>query len=164
MIGRHEPKRIEVHYEGLLPDLFREGRGVVTLRGLEFAPATSLSRDLVFGPIGDGKPRFIAREVLAKHDENYMPPEAAKATQGGTFRPGPEQTPVKRFVIPVALFAALGSLLGYAILRNAARRLTPAHHSFATSSASRCRRSCCRRSLTRNAKSARRNCAGTYTC
>ena len=67
-------QRIEVHYEGLLPDLFREGQGVVTQGKL------------------DGK-RFVAREVLAKHDENYMPPEAAKAMQGGTFVPGQNKRP-----------------------------------------------------------------------
>ena len=49
----------KVHYEGILPDLFREGQGVVA-RGM-------LSED--------GK--FTAQEVLAKHDENYMPPEVA---------------------------------------------------------------------------------------
>jgi cytochrome c-type biogenesis protein CcmE len=48
-----------VHYEGILPDLFREGQGVVA-RG-------TLRED------GD----FVAGEVLAKHDEEYMPPEVA---------------------------------------------------------------------------------------
>ena len=54
-------KAVSVVYRGLLPDLFREGQGVIaegTLRA-------------------DGV--FVAREVLAKHDENYMPPEVAKA-------------------------------------------------------------------------------------
>jgi len=52
---------IEIHYRGVLPDLFREGQGVV-----------------VQGSFGeDGT--FIASEVLAKHDEKYMPPEVAKA-------------------------------------------------------------------------------------
>jgi cytochrome c-type biogenesis protein CcmE len=54
-------QRIPVHYRGMLPDLFREGQGVVT-QG-------------VLGPNGV----FEAREVLARHDENYMPPEAAEA-------------------------------------------------------------------------------------
>jgi len=67
-------RRIEVYYEGLLPDLFREGQGVVAQGKL------------------DGK-KFIAREVLAKHDEKYMPPEAAKAMQGGTFVPGDKPRP-----------------------------------------------------------------------
>jgi len=52
---------IAVTYTGILPDLFKEGRGVV-------------AQGLV---LSDGS--FQAREVLAKHDENYMPPEAAEA-------------------------------------------------------------------------------------
>ena len=52
---------IAVKYKGILPDLFKEGKGAV-----------------VQGRIGeDGI--FVAKEVLAKHDENYMPPEAAQA-------------------------------------------------------------------------------------
>ena len=54
-------KTISVVYRGLLPDLFREGQGVIAEGSL--------------GPDGV----FVAREVLAKHDENYMPPEVAKA-------------------------------------------------------------------------------------
>ena len=50
-------KNIKVKYEGILPDLFREGQGVV-IRG-------KLLNDGV----------FVAEEVLAKHDETYMPPE-----------------------------------------------------------------------------------------
>lgn len=65
-------KSIPVHYQGILPDLFREGQGVV-----------------VQGKLGDDK-RFIAREVLAKHDEKYMPPEAAKALEGGAYAAGKE--------------------------------------------------------------------------
>jgi cytochrome c-type biogenesis protein CcmE len=53
-------KSIPVRYEGILPDLFKEGKGVVAQ-----------------GQLQDGV--FVAREVLAKHDENYMPPEAAEA-------------------------------------------------------------------------------------
>ena len=52
---------IPVRYRGILPDLFKEGKGVVAQGQLG----------------GDGV--FVAREVLAKHDENYMPPEAADA-------------------------------------------------------------------------------------
>ena len=56
-------KSIPVVYSGALPDLFREGKGVVAQ-----------------GQLGaDGV--FRAREVLAKHDENYMPPEAAHALE-----------------------------------------------------------------------------------
>ena len=54
-------KTITVTYRGQLPDLFREGQGVVTEGMLN----------------GDGV--FVAREVLAKHDEKYMPPEVANA-------------------------------------------------------------------------------------
>ncbi|PCJ49207.1 MAG: cytochrome c maturation protein CcmE [Gammaproteobacteria bacterium] len=50
-----------VSYEGILPDLFREGQGIVTMGKLQ----------------SDGS--FIASEVLAKHDENYMSPEVADA-------------------------------------------------------------------------------------
>lgn len=52
---------IPVRYTGILPDLFKEGKGVVAQ-----------------GRIG-GDGVFTASEVLAKHDENYMPPEAAEA-------------------------------------------------------------------------------------
>jgi cytochrome c-type biogenesis protein CcmE len=51
---------VPVHFEGILPDLFKEGKGVVAQ-----------------GQLHDGV--FVAKEVLAKHDENYMPPEAAEA-------------------------------------------------------------------------------------
>jgi cytochrome c-type biogenesis protein CcmE len=54
---------IAVVYVGMLPDLFKEGKGVVALGQLG----------------GDGV--FHAQEVLAKHDENYMPPEAADAVE-----------------------------------------------------------------------------------
>lgn len=56
-------KSLPVLYKGILPDLFREGKGVVAQ-----------------GKIGpDGI--FVAAEVLAKHDENYMPPEAKQAVE-----------------------------------------------------------------------------------
>ena len=56
-------KTVPVTYEGVLPDLFREGQGVVAEGKLT--------------PWGV----FIADTVLAKHDENYMPPEVAKALE-----------------------------------------------------------------------------------
>jgi cytochrome c-type biogenesis protein CcmE len=56
-------QRIAVEYRGILPDLFKEGKGVVAR-----------------GRLQDGG-LFRAEEVLAKHDENYMPPEAADALQ-----------------------------------------------------------------------------------
>lgn len=52
---------IPVNYEGLLPDLFREGQGVIAHGQLTAAG------------------EFVADEVLAKHDENYMPPEVAES-------------------------------------------------------------------------------------
>ncbi|MCP4187870.1 MAG: cytochrome c maturation protein CcmE [Gammaproteobacteria bacterium] len=54
-------KQVTVKYTGILPDLFREGQGIIAN-----------------GKLGeDGI--FVAQEVLAKHDENYMPPEVAEA-------------------------------------------------------------------------------------
>ena len=50
-----------VQYTGILPDLFREGQGIVAMGSLQSSGL------------------FIAEEVLAKHDENYMPPEVADA-------------------------------------------------------------------------------------
>lgn len=52
---------VSVLYDGILPELFREGQGIITTGKLD----------------PDG--RFRATTVLAKHDENYMPPEVAKA-------------------------------------------------------------------------------------
>jgi len=63
-------QQVVVRYDGILPDLFREGQGIVANGRL--------------GPDGV----FIAREVLAKHDENYMPPEVAEALG----HPGPDAT------------------------------------------------------------------------
>jgi len=63
-------KSIEVKYEGILPDLFREGQGVVAT-GSVFNSCKELTC----------KNTFLATEVLAKHDENYMPPEVAEALQ-----------------------------------------------------------------------------------
>ena len=54
-------KEVLVRYKGILPDLFKEGKGAVAQ-----------------GKVGDDG-IFVATEVLAKHDENYMPPEAAQA-------------------------------------------------------------------------------------
>ncbi len=60
--------RVPVIYDAVLPDLFKEGAGVVT-----------------HGRLGtDGV--FVADEVLAKHDENYMPPEVGKALKKGESR------------------------------------------------------------------------------
>ncbi|TXI16108.1 MAG: cytochrome c maturation protein CcmE [Roseateles sp.] len=62
-------RSMTVAYEGLLPDLFKEGKGVVAQ-----------------GRLVDG--RFVAQEVLAKHDENYMPPEAAAAMKAASAARG----------------------------------------------------------------------------
>ena len=66
---------MNVAYEGILPDLFREGQGIV---------ANGRTRE-------DGV--FEASEVLAKHDENYMPPEVASAlaaAKSNTSAPAPQ--------------------------------------------------------------------------
>ena len=60
---------LPVEYTGVLPDLFREGQGVVTRGYL------------------DTQGRFVAEEVLAKHDENYMPPEVAEALRQAGAEP-----------------------------------------------------------------------------
>ena len=66
-------KSLLVAYKGVLPDLFREGQGVVVEGAL----------------LPDGS--FRANEVLAKHDEKYMPPEVAKALKAnGEWRPAPQ--------------------------------------------------------------------------
>lgn len=62
-------KEIPVAYTGILPDLFREGKGAVVQGRLG----------------GDGV--FAATEVLAKHDENYMPPEAKHAIEQAQKKP-----------------------------------------------------------------------------
>ena len=54
-------EQVTVTYEGILPDLFREGQGIVTQGKL------------------DSSGRFLAQQVLAKHDETYMPPEVNDA-------------------------------------------------------------------------------------
>ena len=67
---------VEVEFAGILPDLFREGQGVVTLGSLR--------------PDGG----FTASEVLAKHDETYMPPEVAEALKkSGQWKPDNAKAP-----------------------------------------------------------------------
>ena len=68
-------KSIAVTYRGILPDLFREGQGVVIEGAL------------------DSQGQFVASEVLAKHDEKYMPPEVAKALKAsGRWQETGDQT------------------------------------------------------------------------
>jgi len=57
-------KEVTVEYSGILPDLFREGQGIVANGKL------------------DSRGVFVAEEVLAKHDENYMPPEVKASLKG----------------------------------------------------------------------------------
>ncbi|MFL1406261.1 cytochrome c maturation protein CcmE [Marinobacter sp. M1N3S26] len=59
---------VTVRYEGILPDLFREGQGVVA--------TGQLNQDRI----------FVAEQVLAKHDEQYMPPEVSKALERSSAR------------------------------------------------------------------------------
>lgn len=61
---------IPVTFSGILPDLFREGQGIVAMGSL------------------DTNGTFKASEVLAKHDENYMPPEVAEALEKAGKMPG----------------------------------------------------------------------------
>ena len=69
---------IKVIYDGILPDLFREGQGIVA--------NGKMKSDNI----------FVANEVLAKHDENYMPPEVAKALEdAGAQLPYQENKTVK---------------------------------------------------------------------
>ncbi|MDO6515575.1 MULTISPECIES: cytochrome c maturation protein CcmE [unclassified Neptuniibacter] len=63
---------VTVHYNGILPDLFREGQGIVAQGEL------------------DSNNVLQASEVLAKHDENYMPPEVADALEKSGNMPKPE--------------------------------------------------------------------------
>lgn len=60
---------LEVYFSGILPDLFREGQGVVVVGELQ----------------DDG--RLRADDVLARHDENYMPPEVADALEEAGYQP-----------------------------------------------------------------------------
>jgi cytochrome c-type biogenesis protein CcmE len=62
--------KVPVTYSGVLPDLFKEGAGVVTHGRL------------------DAQGVFVADEVLAKHDENYMPPEVSRSLKKGESRMG----------------------------------------------------------------------------
>lgn len=63
---------VTITYTGILPDLFREGQGIVAMGSLNDAGV------------------FEATEVLAKHDENYMPPEVAEALEKAGRMPGTE--------------------------------------------------------------------------
>lgn len=62
---------VPVRYSGILPDLFREGKGAVAQGRL------------------DAHGHFVASEVLAKHDENYMPPQAQQAIDAAQAKARP---------------------------------------------------------------------------
>ncbi|RVU30292.1 cytochrome c maturation protein CcmE [Neptunomonas marina] len=66
-------EEVLVEYTGILPDLFREGQGIVAQGAI------------------DGNGVFQAVEVLAKHDENYMPPEVAEALEAAGKMPKPAE-------------------------------------------------------------------------
>lgn len=68
-------KDVTVSYSGVLPDLFREGQGVIAR-----------------GKLGSGGV-FVAHEVLAKHDENYMPPQVAESLRKQHEKQAPAPTP-----------------------------------------------------------------------
>ena len=69
-------RNIEVSYEGILPDLFRDGQGV-----------------LVKGKLLN-KNTFVAKEILAKHDENYMPKEVREELEARGYESTPKSYPV----------------------------------------------------------------------
>ena len=72
-------KSVTITYRGILPDLFREGQGIVALGKL------------------NAEGVVVADEVLAKHDEKYMPPEVTKALkESGQAAPTPSYTPSKQ--------------------------------------------------------------------
>ena len=99
---RHRARRSRCVYAGILPDLFKEGKGVVAQ-----------------GQLGaDGV--FIAREVLAKHDENYMPPEAADALEAGAAgQPEARRDDARRAASAQAMIPELGH---FALCARARRR------------------------------------------
>lgn len=69
------PNSTEVRYDGILPDLFREGQGIIAI-----------------GELTPGG-HFEASEVLAKHDEKYMPPEVAEALEKAGHKVADQKEP-----------------------------------------------------------------------
>ncbi len=70
LVSDMKTAQVEIQYTGILPDLFREGQGIVA--------TGTLNKNGV----------FVAQEVLAKHDEEYMPPEVAKALEDAHGKEG----------------------------------------------------------------------------
>lgn len=62
-------KNVTIHYDSILPDLFREGQGIIALGKL------------------NSQGEFIADDVLAKHDEKYMPPEVQASLDAAANKP-----------------------------------------------------------------------------
>jgi cytochrome c-type biogenesis protein CcmE len=73
VISDMQESEVTIQYEGVLPDLFREGQGVIARGAL------------------DQNGVFMAEEVLAKHDENYMPPEVMDALEKAHAKAGGEE-------------------------------------------------------------------------
>lgn len=71
-------EEVDVYYSGILPDLFREGQGVVVVGELQ------------------ANGRIRADKVLARHDENYMPPEVARALEEAGYTPADYQQKAAR--------------------------------------------------------------------
>ena len=66
-------KEINISYSGILPDLFREGQGVIAEGNIEIIKVKNKNNVL------KKQLKFNASNILAKHDENYMPPEVSEA-------------------------------------------------------------------------------------
>ena len=66
-------KEINISYSGILPDLFREGQGVIAEGNIEIIKVKNKNNFL------KKQLKFNASNILAKHDENYMPPEVSEA-------------------------------------------------------------------------------------
>ncbi len=66
-------KEINISYSGILPDLFREGQGVIAEGNIEIIKVKNKNNIL------KKQLKFNASNILAKHDENYMPPEVSEA-------------------------------------------------------------------------------------
>ena len=72
-------KKISVNYNGILPDLFEEGQGVIAEGFIRLYSKYSPSEVAISSPLSDQNIYFEAQTILAKHDENYMPPEVAES-------------------------------------------------------------------------------------
>ena len=71
-------KKIGVNYNGILPDLFEEGQGVIAEGFIKLYSKYPSSEVAISSPLSGQNIYFEAQTILAKHDENYMPPEVAE--------------------------------------------------------------------------------------